>query len=61
MKTFKDTALRLAISLSLVLFIAACSTEQGSDSEGTSAPPTEPEAAIPAEDNPEERMAMALL
>jgi hypothetical protein len=61
MMTYKDTALRLVLSLVLVLFIAACSTEQGSDSEGTTAQPTEPEAAAPAEDNPEERMAVALL
>ena len=61
MLTYKDSALRLPISLILVLFFAACSSEKGSDTDAATAPPTESKAAAPAEDNPEERMAMALL
>lgn len=61
MKTFKDTALGLIIWLGFVLSIAACSTEQGSDTEEATAPTAEPQAVAPADDNPEERMAVALL
>jgi hypothetical protein len=59
--TYKDAVIRLAISLGLVLYIVACTTEQGSESDAATAPPTQAEAVAPAEDNPEERMAVVLL